>query len=96
MEEKMNIYPEAITSKIKTTAADEIYNSIERLVNKANDVAGEVSGRLDRVCMPNGPQCESEEEKRDYPQYFADISNMIDRINKSLDHIGNVMVRCEI
>lgn len=94
----MNHPTSAGASSIHKPALNEIMDYLSNLAVKAQEVSSRLDAKLSPVCFPDSPSTEAglNDTQRNYPPIFNDMRGYFNTIDSSLNHINNILDRCEL
>ena len=83
----------------KESVSNMILSALERTAEHAQKTAAVVMDKTSMVTLPVPPMTSGVGEKaqrQEYPPFFEQIRQRTESINDSLDHIEDIMQRCEL
>jgi len=85
-------------AQIRVSIADEVLSKAEYIGDRSSALVDRAGQKLERICRDNEPcnQCEEKEAEREYPKYFADLENKLERIESNLRALEDIISRCEV
>ena len=95
-----NKYPVGIESTEKRlTCSDEIIDLLKSMAERVEHAADRVSNKLNSVCIDSQPLAHGNAEcvpRKQSPPLFAQIRELIEVTELSVDRINDVLNRCEL
>jgi hypothetical protein len=85
-------------TQIRVSIADEVLSRAEYIGDRTFALVDKAGQKLERICRDSQlcNQCEEKEAVREYPKYFADLENKLDRIESNLRMLEDIISRCEV
>ncbi len=84
--------------QIRGSIVDEVLSRAENIGDRSSALVDKAGQKLERICRDSEScnQCEEKEAVREYPKYFADLANKLERIESNLRMLEDIIRRSEV